>query len=57
MYQSFEEPVKVIDDDEDDDIMGTIEYGVAFGKTSNKRCGPRGKPIDRTEQKELWSPR
>ena len=55
MYQSFEEPAEVIDDGEDDDIMGTIAYGVAVGTNSNKRCGPRGKPIDRTPQKELWS--
>ena len=26
MYQSFEEPAEVIDDGEDDDIMGTIAY-------------------------------
>ena len=55
MYQSLEEPVEVIDDSEDDDIMWTIAYGVALGTNSNKRCGPRGKPIDRTPQKELWS--
>ena len=48
MYQSVEEPVEVIDDGEDEDIMGTIAYGVLLGTTSNKRCGPRGKPKDRT---------
>ena len=56
MYQTFEESVEVIHDGEDDDIMGTIAYGMALGTTSNKRCGPRGKPIDRTPQKELRSP-
>ena len=38
-------------DDGDGDIMGNIAYAT----TSNKRCGPRGKPVNRTEQTELWS--
>ena len=45
-----------IDDGEDaEDITGTIAYGTALATMSNKRCGPRGKPINRAQQKELWS--
>ena len=35
--------------------MGTIAYGAVLATTSNERCGARGKPIDRSPQKELWS--
>ena len=54
LYDSLKEPDDV-DDVEDGDIMGTIAYGTALATMSNKRCGPRGKPINRDQQKELWS--
>ena len=54
LYDSLKEPDDV-DDVEDGDIMGTIAHGTALATMSNKRCGPRGKPINRDQQKELWS--
>ena len=54
LYDSLKEPDDV-DDAEDGDIMGTIAHGTALATMSNKRCGPRGKPINRDQQKELWS--
>ena len=56
LYDSLKEPDDVVDGENGDDIMGTIAYGMALATTmTNKRCGPRGKPINRDQQKELWS--
>ena len=54
LYSSLEDLAD--DDDIDDDIMGTISYATALATTSNNRCGgKREKPVNRTQQKELWS--
>ena len=42
--------------DKEDDvgvIMGAVGYATVLA-TSNKRGGPREKPLDRTQQKEIW---
>ena len=54
LYDSLKEPDDVVDGENGDDILGTIAYGMALATTmTNKRCGPRGKPINRDQQKEL----
>ena len=47
LYHSREEP-DVVDGKDRDDII--IAYGTALATRSNKRCGPRGKPINRDQQ-------
>ena len=53
LLESIVEPAE--DDGEDGNILSTVAYRVAFATLSNKRCGPREKPIDRAQQRELWS--
>ena len=54
LYYSLEEP-DVVDGKDMDDITRIIAYGTALATRSNKRCGPRGKRINRDQQQELWS--
>ena len=54
-YDSLKEPNDIDDGENGDDIMGTITYGTAMATMSSRRYGPRAKPIDRNQQKGLWS--